>query len=248
MIPKQQVKFINSLQYKKYRRKEQAFLVEGDKCVEELFNSEFETLIIAGTAVYLRQHQKIFQNHKGTTFEVTEEELQRTGTLKTNKSVIAVARIKESPLFVIENEYVLALDGLQDPGNLGTIIRIADWYGIKKILASENTVDFYNPKVIHASMGSFTRVKINYCDLNSFLGNSSLMVKKYGTFLDGDNIHAIKMKVPAIIVVGNEAKGISDELAGKIDQKINIPKIGGAESLNAAIATAIVCDNMFRDF
>jgi TrmH family RNA methyltransferase len=246
MISKQRIKFIKSLQYKKYRRKAQAFLIEGDKCVEELFKSDFETIILAGTTEYLNQKQKVFQSYNGTIFEVTEKELQRIGTLKTNKSVIAVARIKEDPLFVIDNEYALALDGLQDPGNLGTIIRIADWYGITKILASENTVDIYNPKVIHASMGSFTRVKIHYCDLNDFLASSSSLIKKYGTFLDGDNVHEIKIKVPAIIVIGNESNGISDELAGKIDQRISIPRIGGAESLNAAIATAIICDNMFR--
>jgi len=247
MIPKQQVKFINSLQYKKYRKKAQAFLIEGEKCVEELLNSDFETLILAGTTEYLSQHRERFKDYKGTTYEVTEKILQQSGSLKTNNRVLAVAKMKEEQLFTIGNEYVLAIDDLQDPGNLGTIIRIADWYGITKILASENTVDFYNQKVIHATMGSFTRVKVHYCDLSLFLdGRSS--IKKYGAFLNGENVHTIKMSVPAIIVIGNEANGISSEISNLIDQRIHIPKIGCAESLNAAIATAIICDNMFRDF
>ncbi len=247
MIPKQQVKFINSLQYKKYRKKEQVFLVEGEKCVKELLNSDFETLIIAGTTEYLSQNKELFHDYKGTIHDVTEKMLQQSGSLKTNNSVLAVSKIQEESLFTIGNEYVLALDDLQDPGNLGTIVRIADWYGITKILASENTVDFYNPKVIHATMGSFTRVKVHYCDLNDIFGGSSLSIKKYGAFLNGENVHKIKMSVPAIIVIGNEANGISPEISNRIDQRIHIPRIGGAESLNAAVATAIICDNIFRN-
>lgn len=246
MISKQQIKFINSLQYKKYRKKAQAFLVEGEKCVEELFDSDFEIIKLVATAGYLEQHKTVIQNLRRPVYEVSAEVLCKMGSFKTGQNVLAVVKIPENKILTIDNEYVIALDELRDPGNLGTIIRIADWYGIKKILVSENSVDLYNPKVIHATMGSFTRVQLYYCDLPKMLDHLA-GIKKYGAFMQGENVHKLKIESPAILVIGNEANGIGKQVSGQMNYRISIPKIGGAESLNAAVATAIICDNLYRD-
>ncbi|MFM7487408.1 MAG: RNA methyltransferase, partial [Cytophagales bacterium] len=144
----------------------------------------------------------------------------------------------------VGDEFALVLDDIRDPGNLGTIIRTADWYGIKKIIASEETADFYNPKVIHATMGSFCRVQIFYTSLLQYLSDASQPV--YGAFLDGDNVHDIDFSKSGLLVIGNEAQGISKVVENKVTQRITIPKRGGAESLNASVATAILLDNVFR--
>ncbi len=247
MISKQQIKFVKSLQYKKYRKKAQAFLVEGEKCVEELMNSDFEILLIAATEDYMQQKKEWLAPFETKIYEVSPEQLRSMGTLMTNGKVLAVAKMRRESVFTIQDEFVIALDSLQDPGNLGTIIRIADWYGISKILLSENSVDFYNPKVIHGSMGSFVRVELYYCDLTRVLTQFDEVVK-YGAFMEGKNIHELRMNdPPAIFVIGNEAHGISLPVAERIDHRIHIPRIGGAESLNAAVATAIICDNIFRE-
>ncbi|MFN7330850.1 MAG: RNA methyltransferase [Bacteroidota bacterium] len=144
----------------------------------------------------------------------------------------------------MRDEFALLLDDIRDPGNLGTIIRTADWYGVKKIIASEETADFYNPKVVHATMGSFCRVQIFYTSLLQSLSDASQPV--YGAFLDGDNVHDIEFSKSGLLVIGNEAQGISKAVEKKVTQRITIPKRGGAESLNASGATAINLDNVFR--
>ncbi len=246
MISKQQIRFIKRLQYKKYRKKEQAFLVEGEKCVEELLNSGYRTRVIVATPEYLYKKRQSLKKFKGDLYEADAELLHSIGTLKTNQDILAVAAIAENEIFTIRDEIVIALDDLQDPGNLGTIIRVADWYGIHKILLSENSVDMYNPKVIHATMGSFVRVRLYYCDLPKTLGRFKEIVK-YGAFMHGENVHKLKILPPAILITGNEAHGISRKVAALVDHRIHIPRTGGAESLNAAIATAIICDNVFRN-
>jgi len=244
MISKATIKFIKSLQIKKYRKQEQCFVVEGAKSVLELLQSDFETTLIVGTNEFINQ----LKNPKTDVIPVTEKELQGLGEFQTNTGVLAVARMKANDRPVIsENGLGLVLDNIRDPGNLGTIVRIADWYGIHAIIASEETADFYNSKVITSSMGSFTRLQVYYTDLSKYLKERDvceLMV--WGAFLDGQNVHDCNFENGGLIVIGNESKGISPEVEKLITRRITIPRYGNAESLNAAIAAGIICDNVRR--
>lgn len=240
MISKAKIKHLKSLQVKKYRKQEQSFVVEGTKSVLELLNSNFEVLWLAGTGEFLKQNEKKLASIVHEIDEATDNELIAAGSFQSNDGALAVARMKENSETLIKDEFALVLDDIRDPGNLGTIIRTADWYGISKIIASEETTDFYNPKVLSATMGSFCRVSMYYTSLESYLGKASLPV--YGTFLDGTDVHNLKFEGGGLIVIGNESNGISTEVEKFITQKITIPRIGKAESLNAAIATGIVLD------
>lgn len=246
MISKKWQKLINSLQYKKYRKEENLFLVEGVKSVLELIKSDFTIKKIFYTEIF----EKKYTIPTSISSEmVSIEDLKGISFLENNQEILAVVEQKSNKELVdYSNELLIALDNLQDPGNLGTIIRVADWYGIKKIVCSRETVDFYNPKVIAASMGSFMRVEVFYADLNFFLKNAFEKGEDiYGTLLNGDNIYKTPLGKKGIVVMGNEAKGISEELSPYITQKITIPRVGGAESLNVGIATAVVIDNFFRN-
>lgn len=219
-------------------------MVEGAKSVGELLASDFEVLTIVGTAPYMLQKASKI-NSQIEMIEVGEEELSRLGSFQSNQTAIAIARMKlNKSVRPLSTEYGLVLDDIRDPGNLGTIIRIADWYGIRNIIASEQCADFYNPKVITASMGSFCRVNVCYTSLTSYLTHKQGTL--YGTFLDGQNVHQVNFERGGLIVIGNEAHGISQEVEHFVDQRISIPRFGKAESLNAAVATAIVLDNMLR--
>jgi RNA methyltransferase, TrmH family len=241
MLSKARIKFIKSLQIKKYRKQEQCFMVQGAKSVQELLKSDFETELVVGTPDFLNR----LPQSKSEILEVSLQELGDLGEFQTNDSGLAVARIKPNlPLEADDHSFMLALDDIRDPGNLGTIIRTADWYGIKKIVASAETADFYNPKVIGATMGSFTRVSVFYTDLSLFF--NSTKQKVYGAYLDGDDIHKVEFEGAGVILIGNEAHGISENLTSYVTNKITIPRYGEAESLNAAIATAIICDNVMR--
>jgi TrmH family RNA methyltransferase len=242
MISKANIKFIKSLQIKKYRKQEQCFVVEGSKSVHELLNSDFETTMVVGTGEFISQLNK---KTKAEIIEVSPKELEGLGEFQTNDSALAIARIKPNKeLQVSDSEFALVLDDIRDPGNLGTIIRTADWYGIKKVVASEETADFYNAKVISATMGSFTRAEIFYTNLEAYL--SSANHKIYGAFLDGHDVHQLDFGKGGLIVIGNESKGISTNVERLITDRITIPRYGQAESLNAAIATAVICDNVRR--
>lgn len=244
MISKAKTKFIKSLQVKKYRVEEQCFVVEGAKSVSELLKSHFETLTLLGTVGFFSS-EAVKIDKSIETIEVTERELSELGSFQSNETVIAVARMKKNAAVAFQsNEYGLVLDDIRDPGNLGTIIRIADWYGINNIIASEQTADFYNSKVISASMGSFCRVNVFYTSLGAYLKENKKRL--YGTFLNGDNVHKTNFEKGGLIVIGNEAHGISQEVERFVDHRISIPRFGEAESLNAAVATAIVLDNMRR--
>jgi len=244
MISKNLLKLANSLQLKKYRTQEQSFLVEGGKSVQELLNSQFKITHLFVTDAFAQQFEKQISENTAELHLCSDKDLEKIGTFKTNNAAIAIARIPTNEKFDIQNEWVLALDDIRDPGNLGTIIRIADWYGITKILCSSNTVDIYNPKVINSSMGSFLRVRIFYTDLAEYL--SQLKVPIMGAFLDGDNAHKIKYPKAGVLVIGNESEGISKDVEQFISQKVNIPRFGGAESLNAGIATAVLLDNIAK--
>lgn len=245
MISKKQSQLIKSLHLKKFRKKEQLFLVEGAKSVLELLISDYTTRTVYATPLFLQEYEKELQNANSGVVPVSSEVLSSLGTFQTNDAALAVAEMQPNvPLAAAENEFALVLDQLNDPGNLGTIIRIADWYGIRKIICSESTVDFYNPKVIAAAKGSFTRVKAYYTHLPDFLSANKLPV--YGADMQGKDVHNYSFNPGGYLLMGNEANGIEEELKPFISDTLSIPAYGGAESLNVAIATAVVCDNMRR--
>jgi TrmH family RNA methyltransferase len=241
---KNQAKLIKSLRDKKHRNELGLFLVEGEKNVLELFNSDWNINYLLCTAEFFDKNRNLIRN-KNSGYDVVEQsEVEKVGTLESNNSALAIVKQKENKLEVGKNEIVIALDEIKDPGNLGTIIRIADWYGIKKIIASENTVDFYNSKVISATKGSFMRVDVFYTNLVETLPKIGLPI--FGAFISGNNVHSFNFPKSGILLMGNESNGISKELEKSITQKITIPSFGGAESLNVAIATSVILDNWKR--
>jgi TrmH family RNA methyltransferase len=243
MITKAKIKFIKSLQIKKYRTQEQCFIVEGAKSISELIKSYFVVREICGTQEYIAENSEVFAQ-KGIPFSVVStRDLQALGSFKTNEAGVAIAHMKKNEKPVLnDTEYGLVLDDIRDPGNLGTIIRTADWYGIDKIIASPDSTDFYNPKVIASSMGSFTRVRVYYTELTEFVRAYSGSI--YGAFLEGESLYTINFNKGGLIVMGNESNGISRELEKLVTNRVTIPRIGKAESLNVATATAIVLDNI----
>jgi RNA methyltransferase, TrmH family len=245
MITKNQIKYINSLQQKKFRLEHQSFVVEGAKSVIELLKSDFEIELLFVTKSFFEENKTLLQNLSIQPELTDANELEKAGSFSSNNAALAVVKTKENTeLLVGDSEFALILDDIRDPGNLGTIIRIADWYGITKIICSTTTVDVYNPKVISSTMGSFTRISLYYTDLEIFIKNQNENI--YGTLLDGENIHQTKFTTSGYIIIGNEANGITEEITKLITHKITIPRFGGAESLNAGIATAVVLDNVFR--
>ena len=238
-------KFVTSLHVKKYRVQEQCFIVEGTKSILELVESDFVVREVFATPQFISMHAGIFKQKGIPLTEVTLNELQAVSSFKTNTSGLAVASMRINSVPEIKREeFALVLDDIRDPGNLGTIIRTADWYGITTVLASPESTDFYNPKVIASSMGSFTRVRIYYTDLVTFVGSYPGNV--YGAFLDGKSVYEMDFSSGGLLVVGNESNGISKELDALIGNRITIPRVGHAESLNVATATAIILDNIRR--
>lgn len=245
MLSKARIKFIKSLQLKKYRKQEQCFTVQGEKSVLEVINSPFQVRELFATTDFAERNKPALDRFTGTIILVTENELALAGEYSTNDAALAIVEMPgNNSVEIRPNEFALMLDDIRDPGNLGTIIRTADWYGISKIIASEETADVYNSKVIQSSMGSFTRTQIFYTDLSSYLQQNKQPV--YGTFLTGDDVHKLTFSSGGIIVIGNEANGISADVEKFVTQRITIPQYGKAESLNAAIATAVVLDNIRR--
>ena len=249
MISKNKIKYIRSLELKKNRNKEGKFVAEGFKVVDDLLALQPADLIVA-TGEWLRG-----KNFGAETegIEVTDEELKKVSFLQHPQQVLAVFKQATSGDYSIHtSELSLALDGVQDPGNLGTIIRIADWFGITHIYCSQDTADVYNPKVVQATMGSIARVKVEYGDLLGLVESLPADVPVYGTLLDGDNIYQQKLENRGLIVMGNEGKGISPALAKKVNHKLLIPNFpkgrATADSLNVAIATAITCSEFRRNF
>ncbi|MCH7396861.1 RNA methyltransferase [Belliella sp. DSM 107340] len=245
MLSKNTLKFIKSLQQKKFRKQENAFFVEGSKNVTELLDSDFQVTHLLYTEKFAEENRQAVSAFRGEAYLVTQKVLESAGSFQTNDSALAVAKIKQNTMPIeLDLSLVLALDDVRDPGNLGTIIRIADWYGIKYVICSEESADCYNPKVLNSSMGSFSRVNVLYTDLYQFLEKSKLPV--YGAFLEGENIYKAKLPAAAVILMGNESNGISEKIGSLVNHKITIPRFGLAESLNVAIATAIICDNFKR--
>ncbi len=248
MFTKGQASKIKLLHDKKYRQKTGLFLVEGEKNILETLKSDLEIQLILATKLFYSQYQDLIKE-KNIQCEVVEAgEIERVSALESNNAALAIVKqINPESLNINENNegIILALDNVRDPGNLGTIIRIADWYGIKKIIASVGTVDFYNPKVISATKGSFTRVSVFYTDLKDYLEKTNTPV--LGAFMTGENVHNFTFPRSGILVMGNESNGISPDIEKLIKQKINIPSFGQAESLNVAIATAVILDNWKRN-
>lgn len=244
MISKQRTKYIKSLKLKKYRKKAAAFLVEGAKNVTELISSSYSIEELFVTDKFLKEYSHLDLSKINYTI-CSAKELESVGTFQSNEYALAIALMQDEPLDISSVNYVIALDEVSDPGNLGTIIRIADWYNISTIIASNGTADLYNPKVINASMGSFTRVNVFYKDLEDVFKNHPDM-QVYGAVLDGEDIHNVSFEQSGIILLGNESNGISPSLSKYITKKITIPRLGEAESLNVAVSSAIICDNIFR--
>ncbi|GLS90919.1 RNA methyltransferase [Psychromonas marina] len=247
MISKNQLKLIKALESKKQRKKNGLFIVQGEKNVSELFNSGFTIKQIFATASYINNNGTLLSQHNLVPLitEASEDELKKAGTLVSNNSVLAIVECQDfSVPEISENELILVLDQVGDPGNLGTILRVADWYGIKNVICSPDCADFYNPKVIAATMGSFARVNVSHTDLTEYLGKQAKPV--YGAFLEGKNIHQTQLSSSAFIVMGSESHGISAEVGAFVSDKITIPNFGQAESLNVAMATGIILDNFKR--
>ena len=245
MLSKNTVKFIKSLHQKKYRNQTGQFFVEGEKSVLEVLDSDFSVDLVVMTETFQANHSSVLKGFKGEQILATQAQLEQLGQYQSNNSALAVARMKPNQAYTpAKGELVIALDEVRDPGNLGTIIRIADWYGIQKLVFSPQTAEFYNPKVIQSTMGSFSRVQFFYEDLSKVFSEWKLPV--YGAFLNGDNLHQMGKPVPGVILMGNESNGISSILEKQVTRKITIPGYGKAESLNVAIATSIICDNFTR--
>ncbi|MCU0367598.1 MAG: RNA methyltransferase [Cyclobacteriaceae bacterium] len=243
MISKAKVKYIKSLQLKKYRIQEQCFVVEGAKSVKELLQSDFQVLWLAASNAFISANEKLIVASKAEYVESTEAEMSVLGQFQTNDSALALVTMKPNlPPVLSEEELMVVLDDIRDPGNLGTIVRTADWYGVRNIIASEETTDFYNPKVLNASMGSFCRVNVFYTSLTDYL--TSVRKPIYGAFMDGMDVHTLNYSGGGLLVIGNESNGISKSVEKLVTQKITIPRYGKAESLNAAIAAGIILDSV----
>jgi TrmH family RNA methyltransferase len=240
MLSKNQIKLITSLQQKKQRFVNQLFFAEGIKVIQELVESNFELVHLYSTQ---NDFEEVSQDKKTI---ISANELKKISALATQNSCLGVFRIQADKK-IIESGLILALDSIRDPGNLGTILRLCDWFGIDQIVCSKDAVDIYNPKVVQATMGSIARVNVNYIDLENFIGQTQLPV--FGTFMQGSTIYKTDLPQEGIIVMGNEANGISLELEKLIQNRLTIPRFGSlqkTESLNVATATAIVLSEFRR--
>ena len=240
MLSKNQLKFIRGLKKKKIRQTQQLFLAEGIKVVEELINSSFVIRQIYALESYSNPY------NVSEIQVISEKELQLISDFSSPNRTVCIFEIPK-PKELNKQGITVVLDEINDPGNLGTIIRLCDWFDVSQLVCSENTVDCFNQKVVQASMGSLTRVSINYVDLGKYLANETRTI--YGTFLKGENIYTSEIEENAVIVLGNEANGISNHIEKLIRKKITIPQFGDqqhTESLNVAMATAIILSEFKR--
>jgi len=241
MLSKNQIKLITSLQQKKYRKQHQLFFAEGIKVIEELLVSKFELQAIYTTELL------DFDVATDKIHTINTNELKKISALTTPNTCLAVFKIPIEKKLE-DNGLIVALDNVRDPGNLGTIIRLCDWFGITQLICSTETVDIYNPKVVQATMGSIGRVAVFYQDLAAFLKKTQLPV--FGTFMEGENVYQKSLPQNGILVMGNEANGISESVSKSITQKLSIPRFGKlqqTESLNVATATAILLSEFKRN-
>lgn len=238
MLTAHKIKVLQSLDRRKYRQKYNLFLVEGNKTIRELFGSGFEV-----REIFTKTPQE-FTNCNITVNEIDDQQLRKISFLQNPKDSVAVCMLKENS--TEKSGFNLILDGIQDPGNMGTIIRLADWFGISQIICSEDTVDFYNPKVIQSSMGSFTRVNIIYTDLEFFLKESENFA--VGTDMDGTSIYNFDFPEKINLVLGNEGNGMRANIEKLLAKKVTIPRFGesrATESLNVSVAAGIILGEIF---
>ncbi|MDF0715606.1 RNA methyltransferase [Muricauda sp. 334s03] len=238
MVTKNQIKLVVSLKQKKYRSQHGLFVVEGKKVVNELLGAGMKPFKVFVDDVGLSESIKEAE-------VISKKDLKQMSSLKQPNGVLGVFHMVE-PKEDIVDDWVVVLDAVRDPGNLGTIIRLCDWFGVKQLVCSADTVDCYNPKVLQATMGSIARVHIPYLDLEEFLGNTKLPI--YGAYMDGEPVYKADLGGKGILVMGNEANGISDRVEKFISERISIPQYGSAttESLNVATATAILLNEIRR--
>lgn len=240
-LSKRQIKEIGALQQKKFRQKNGLFIVEGEKIAEEVLTSPeiYNVEAVLALDNWIHQHQS--KVDPTLLYELSNKELERVSALKNPNQVLIVLQQKTHQLPPqLDHQLSLVLDHIQDPGNLGTIIRIADWFGIQHIFCSPDTVEFYNPKVLQATMGSFLRVKVHTVELTQ-LFKQYPNLPRYGALLDGKNVFSEDLPEAAFLLIGNESKGLSPATQEMVSHPIMIPRYGEAESLNAAIATGILC-------
>ncbi len=240
MVSKNEIKYIQTLYQKKFRDKEGLFIAEGPKLAAELLDSDYELVNIYATDDWEPPFQPDIAVNR-----ISQADLERISQLQTPNQVVVIARqMARDDEPVAAQSLTLVLDGIQDPGNLGTIIRTADWFGIQQIVCSIDAADVYNSKVVQATMGSICRVKVWYKNLEFYLEENKLPV--YGALLEGDNLFQQKPVHQGILLIGNEGKGIRPHIKLFVTQPLTIPKIGGAESLNAAVATGIILAQLTR--
>ncbi len=253
MISKAKTKFITSLQIKKFRDEQRLFVIEGDKLVREFLAARVSVKMLVAKPEFLNSLSQEQTRFVETTENANHDELKQISSLKTPHNALAVINmpVHEFEFTSITKKFCVALDFIQDPGNLGTIIRAAGWFGIPSIVCSTDCVDVYNPKVIQASMGALLRVNVFYYDLKKFLESArENSVTVFGTMLDGKSIYNHKLDKKGIILLGNESKGISNELIPFINEKISIPKFSnakeGIDSLNVGMAASVVFSEFLR--
>ena len=245
MLSKSRISLLKSLQHKKERLEHGLFLVEGYKSVTEFINSPYQTETIYHTGSFDPKVLKLSQ--KMNFCEISVTDMEKISSLKTPQQITALIKIPIWPALInakLKQKFSLVLDGIQDPGNMGTIIRTADWFGIKHIICSEDTVDVYNPKVVQASMGSLSRINVYYINIVSVLPQLELPV--FGAMLNGENIYKTNFGSEGLVVMGNEGNGLRPDVEKLITKAITIPRKGGAESLNVGIATALFCSEIGR--
>ena len=241
MLSKNQSKLLRALAQKKYRKQHQQYLVQGEKNILELLDAGLKVVHLFATTEFLSAHSAKLAGVTCT--ETDSDSLSKVSTLVSNNAAIAIVPFPESAE-VDTSGIVLALDGVSDPGNLGTIIRLADWYGLNQVVVSEDCADHLNPKVISATMGSFVRIDVVRCDLPEFLASYSGDI--YSAYLNGENVHGTAFCACGVLVMGSESHGIREPVGQFINTPITIPAFGVAESLNVAMATGIILDNMKR--
>ena len=239
MISKNRIRFITSLSKKKQRIENNRFIIEGEKMVTEAIQwipTRIETIYATSEFEITTAHPEIIIE------EISAKELKEISSLTTPNKALAICKTPD--IKSIDSPLIICLDGIQDPGNMGTILRLADWFGIKDVVCSKNTVDCFNPKVLQATMGAIFRINVHYEDLKDFLSNTELPI--YGALLDGENIFENNYERKGILVLGNEGSGISEEIKKYVQKAITIPRFGDAESLNVATAGAIILGSFHR--
>ncbi|SFX12360.1 RNA methyltransferase, TrmH family [Marinospirillum alkaliphilum DSM 21637] len=249
MLSKNQIRQVRALHRKKMRREEGRFLVEGEKVVAELLASNWPVQALYATPEFINSYSALIRQAGITAVACTADELTSISTLISNDAALAVVNCPATASFtsLAENPWILALDGINDPGNLGSLLRIADWYGIRQLVCSPETAELFNPKVIAASKGSFLRVAVSYQPLDAFFASLPQDTQVLGAYLDGACIHNFQSAGQGgVLLMGSEAHGISSALAPFVTHRITIPAFGAAESLNVAVAAAVICDNLCR--